>query len=226
MQPALTEAGLSALWTPRLISRLGYCEFNCNLCGQVCPTGAIPKLALAEKQQQVLGTAYFDRNRCIPFVTPHNCTVCEEHCPTGDKAIKLREAAPPFWPPDRPGNTLSGNGTGEESESGSGVGGESEAEAYGAQAGRDSQAGAEPNAAPGFQAAGGVQAGGGEQAAGGSQAAGGRVTTLQPYVDPPLCIGCGICEKVCPVPGVAAVRALRAPPGSAYSPGGESPAEG
>jgi ferredoxin len=177
LQPALTEAGLSALWTPRLISRLGYCEFNCNLCGLVCPTGAIPKLALAVKQKQVLGTAYFDRDRCIPFVTPHNCTVCEEHCPTGDKAIKLREAPPPFWPPDRPGNTLSGSGAG-------------------------------------------------SHTATGEQAAGARVTTLQPYIDPPLCIGCGICEKVCPVPGVAAVRVLRAPPGSAYSPGGKSSAEG
>lgn len=171
LQPALTEAGLSALWTPRLISRLGYCEYNCNLCGQVCPTRAIPSLALAEKQRRFLGTAYFDRNRCIPFITAHNCTVCEEHCPTLDKAIKLREAPPPFWPPDRAGNAISGSG-------------------------------AQSPEAMSTSAAG--------------------VATLQPYVDPALCIGCGICENVCPVPGLAAVRVLRLPPGSAYAAGGSA----
>ncbi|OQX84532.1 MAG: hypothetical protein B6D63_04295, partial [Candidatus Latescibacteria bacterium 4484_7] len=39
LQPTLTEAGLEGLWTPILVPRLGYCEYNCNLCSQVCPTG-------------------------------------------------------------------------------------------------------------------------------------------------------------------------------------------
>ena len=26
---------------PLLVPRIGYCEFNCTLCGQVCPTGAL-----------------------------------------------------------------------------------------------------------------------------------------------------------------------------------------
>lgn len=87
LQPALTEAGLSALWTPRLIFRLGECEYNCNLCGQACPTGAIPKLELKEKQEYKLGVAFIDKTRCIPYITPYNCSICEEHCPTPDKAI-------------------------------------------------------------------------------------------------------------------------------------------
>jgi ferredoxin len=93
LQPSLVEAGLSGLWTPRLISRLGYCEYNCHLCGQVCPTGAIPPLELEAKQQQVLGIAFLDRDRCIPYMTVHNCTVCEEHCPTPQKAILLQDGA-------------------------------------------------------------------------------------------------------------------------------------
>ena len=28
------------------MARVGYCEYNCTLCGQVCPTGAIRRLAL------------------------------------------------------------------------------------------------------------------------------------------------------------------------------------
>jgi ferredoxin len=35
------EAGLAGLYTPRLVSRIGYCEEFCNFCGRVCPTEAI-----------------------------------------------------------------------------------------------------------------------------------------------------------------------------------------
>ncbi len=57
LQPVLWEAGLEGLYTPRLVPRMGYCSFSCNLCGQVCPTGAIPHLNLKVKQATVLGTA-------------------------------------------------------------------------------------------------------------------------------------------------------------------------
>lgn len=89
LQPALFEAGLDGLWTPRLISRMGYCEYECNLCGKVCPTGAIQSLPLEDKKEAVIGTAYLNTDRCIPFVTDKPCIVCEEHCPIEDKAIKL-----------------------------------------------------------------------------------------------------------------------------------------
>jgi polyferredoxin len=93
LQPCWLEAGAEGLFSPRLIPRLGYCEFNCTLCGQVCPTGAIQKLPLKEKQRTVIGVAYFDKNRCLPYAKGTPCIVCEEHCPTPDKAIKFREAA-------------------------------------------------------------------------------------------------------------------------------------
>ena len=91
LHPTLLEAGAEGIFSPRLIPRIGYCEFNCTLCGQVCPTGAITKLVLKEKQKTVIGTAFFDKNRCLPHAKGIPCIVCEEHCPTPDKAIKLRE---------------------------------------------------------------------------------------------------------------------------------------
>ncbi len=87
LQPTLFEAGMEAVWTPRLVSRIGYCEFSCTLCGQVCPTGAIADLDKVTKKNVCIGTAIIDRDRCIPFVRPENCMVCEEHCPTPEKAI-------------------------------------------------------------------------------------------------------------------------------------------
>ncbi len=85
------EAGLEGIFTPRLIGRIGYCEYNCTLCGQVCPTGAIQRLDKAKKQSFVIGRAHFDKNRCLPYAAGVPCIVCEEHCPTPDKAIKFRE---------------------------------------------------------------------------------------------------------------------------------------
>jgi ferredoxin len=35
---------------------------------------------------------------------------------------------------------------------------------------------------------------------------GNPITLRQPYVDPALCIGCGICEHECPVTDEAAIR--------------------
>ncbi|MFH0788658.1 MAG: 4Fe-4S binding protein [Pseudomonadota bacterium] len=91
LQPCWLEAGMEGIFSPRLIPRLGYCEFNCTLCGQVCPSGAIQKLSLPEKQKTVIGLAYFDKNRCLPYAKGIPCIVCEEHCPTPEKAIKFRD---------------------------------------------------------------------------------------------------------------------------------------
>jgi ferredoxin len=87
LQPTLFEAGVEAMWTPRLVSRIGYCEYSCTLCGQVCPTGAIENLDMITKRNVCIGTAVIIKDRCIPFVKPEQCMVCEEHCPTPEKAI-------------------------------------------------------------------------------------------------------------------------------------------
>jgi MauM/NapG family ferredoxin protein len=140
LQPALLEAGFEGLWTPLLINRIGYCEQNCVLCGQVCPTGAIRAISVQEKvgvppfeRPMKLGTAFYDHGRCLPWAMHTECIVCEEMCPTSPKAIwyKLVELT-------------------------------------------DRQAGS--------------------------------IRVKQPYVDPRLCIGCGICENKCPVEDMAAIR--------------------
>jgi translation initiation factor RLI1 len=69
----------------------------------------------------------------LPFAKGIPCIVCEEHCPTPDKAIQFREAEEI-------------NSKGE------------------------------------------------------------KVLVRQPFVIDELCIGCGICETKCPLPGASAVR--------------------
>jgi len=92
LQPAFLQGGVEGIFSPILRGRIGYCEYNCTLCGQVCPTGAIRKLSVPEKQKVKIGNAVFNKNRCLPYAKGIPCIVCEEHCPTPDKAIKFREA--------------------------------------------------------------------------------------------------------------------------------------
>jgi len=119
LHPALAEGGLESLWTPVLVPRIGYCEPNCTLCSQVCPTGAIWEITVAEKvgtrglalgASQTdghtetpaaaatkaptrdpirIGTAFYDRGRCLPWSMATECIVCEEWCPTSPKAVYL-----------------------------------------------------------------------------------------------------------------------------------------
>ncbi len=87
IQPTFLQAGLEGLWSPYLVMRLGYCEYSCTLCGQVCPTQAIKRLPIAEKQKTKIGLAFIAKDRCLPYSVQKECVVCEEHCPTPIKAI-------------------------------------------------------------------------------------------------------------------------------------------
>ncbi len=91
LQPTLFEAGIEGIWSPVLVPRIGYCEYRCTLCGQVCPTGAIKRLELPEKNKVKIGLAMIDKGRCLPHAHATPCIVCEEVCPTPKKAIWFEE---------------------------------------------------------------------------------------------------------------------------------------
>jgi polyferredoxin len=133
IQLAVYEAGLEGIGTPTLIMRTGYCDYSCNVCGQVCPTQAIPSLSLEAKRTKVIGKAYIDKNRCIAWADHRDCIVCEEMCPLPEKAIVLQ-----------PSQVTTGTGE--------------------------------------------------------------TVTVRLPEVLRTKCIGCGICEKRCPLTGDSAIR--------------------
>ncbi len=91
LQPSLAKAGVLGVFTPEMDYRVGYCEWSCAECGRVCPTGAIVPLTLAEKRETIIGRAYIDRDRCLPWADGKTCLVCQELCPLPDKAIAITE---------------------------------------------------------------------------------------------------------------------------------------
>jgi polyferredoxin len=107
LQPStLAQGGLEGLWTPVMDFSVGFCQYNCTLCSEVCPTGAIQKtplakkLGLAEYQEQGpirVGTAFFNRGRCLPWAMETPCVVCEEVCPVSPKAIGTYEEEIVRW---------------------------------------------------------------------------------------------------------------------------------
>jgi MauM/NapG family ferredoxin protein len=97
LHPATLETGWEGIFTPVLVPRIGYCEHTCVLCGHACPTGAIlpldikTKIGDADTPPTRIGTAFFDKGRCLPWAMGTTCIVCEEWCPTSPKAIWLEE---------------------------------------------------------------------------------------------------------------------------------------
>lgn len=61
----------------------GMCEFNCNKCSTICPTGAIRPLSLEKKKRCRIGMAVLHKSTCIAIVDGTHCGACAEHCPTG-----------------------------------------------------------------------------------------------------------------------------------------------
>lgn len=91
LQPDWYRAGLEGLWAPRLHLRHAACEQTCNVCGQVCPTGAIRNLSLIEKQYAKVGTAVLLRDRCLAWAQNKRCQICDEQCPY-NAIVTIRES--------------------------------------------------------------------------------------------------------------------------------------
>lgn len=82
LRPAGIEYGFDYLLKPRVAYINSYCNYECTVCADVCPTHAIKSLTKEEKATTQVGIATFFINRCIVKTEGTDCGACSEHCPT------------------------------------------------------------------------------------------------------------------------------------------------
>ena len=87
LQPAVMQYGLTGIMQPFMDFSKGYCNYDCVLCGEVCPAGAIKKLPVEEKKIIQTGKSAFIKENCITYTNGTDCGACSEHCPT--KAVHM-----------------------------------------------------------------------------------------------------------------------------------------
>lgn len=80
--PSFLGYGISGLLQPHMNYEKSFCDYECNVCGRVCPTGAILPLPLPEKKFTQIGTVELRKDKCVVYVDKTNCGACGEVCPT------------------------------------------------------------------------------------------------------------------------------------------------
>jgi polyferredoxin len=216
IHPAGLQGGLEGLWTPVLNFRIGTsgCQFNCIACGNLCPTAAIRPISIderlgrnryAEQGAIKIGTAFVDRGRCLPWAMDRPCIVCQENCPVSPKAIRTREV---FNTIDTGSKLIVAKADVLYVEF-QGVGPDLNQLATG-----DYYTVVLPSAdhqprrivsnwERGLRIADGLPFKSPPEPGSRVEI---QIRLQQPYVDPKHCIGCGVCEHECPVPGKRAIR--------------------
>lgn len=87
LQASFLEFGIVGIMQPRMDYTVNYCIYDCTLCGEVCPTGAIQALLPDEKKLVQIAKTQFVKEDCIVETKKTDCGACSEHCPT--KAVKM-----------------------------------------------------------------------------------------------------------------------------------------
>jgi ferredoxin len=82
LKPSFLEYGLSGMMQPEMYFEHGFCNYDCTVCGDVCPTGALTALNVEAKHLTQMGRVKFTKENCIVYYDETNCGACSEHCPT------------------------------------------------------------------------------------------------------------------------------------------------
>jgi len=87
LQPSFLQYGLAGVLQPTMDFNAAYCNFECTICTEVCPSGALRRMTPAEKELSQAGTVVFIKENCVVFTENTDCGACTEHCPT--KAVTM-----------------------------------------------------------------------------------------------------------------------------------------
>jgi len=83
-----TDRPLVEWFQPEMNPDYGGCEKSCTNCSQICPTAAIQKITIEEKDRTQIGIAKVKRKACLGWNDLERCMLCKKFCPYG--AIETR----------------------------------------------------------------------------------------------------------------------------------------
>jgi ferredoxin len=87
LAPSFLEYGIAGIVQPHMDYSKGFCSYECTLCTEICPSGAMLPLLQEKKKLTQLGVAKFVKDNCIVKTENKECGACSEHCPT--KAVNM-----------------------------------------------------------------------------------------------------------------------------------------
>jgi ferredoxin len=87
------SGGIVGLVQPSLQFDHHYCNRNCTVCGDICPTHAIERVTVEERELLKIGTVEFLIENCIVYTQGTSCGACQEHCSNG--AIRMKPYGDP-----------------------------------------------------------------------------------------------------------------------------------
>lgn len=82
IKPAFLQYGVGGILQPMINFDNGFCNYDCHICSDVCPTGALLPLTEDAKHTNQMGQVQFVMRDCIVFTDGTSCGACSEHCPT------------------------------------------------------------------------------------------------------------------------------------------------
>jgi ferredoxin len=86
IHPDRGQSGVLGFLSPVIWYKSDYCKKECNACTTVCPSGALQRLNLEQKNKYVIGKASVDTSLCLWGVS--ECSACLRPCPY--EAIKIQ----------------------------------------------------------------------------------------------------------------------------------------
>jgi len=94
LQPVWFSAGMLGMFSPAIVPARKYCDPQCRVCGNVCPTGAILRMPPKQRIWAKTGTAVIYRRKCIAWEDGKSCMVCDEVCPYNAVEFEEKEDLP------------------------------------------------------------------------------------------------------------------------------------
>ena len=87
LRPSVNEYGWLNVLHPVLDYKRSYCRYDCTICSDVCPTGALLPLTRDEKHIFIIGHASVDASACV------GCGRCARRCPRKAIAMEPRDSS-------------------------------------------------------------------------------------------------------------------------------------